>query len=162
VIDVNAIAGYIAAPTAGNPAGIVYHSGDLEVTGPMTITGTLVVSNDLHIRSGESIITAVRNWPALVVGGRLVVHSNASLTVDGLAIIYSDLRISATSANSRLTVNGGLFVGRDLALSLPETSSATITADHTRTALLLWNQTGVCGKWRQAGGAFYKNIRRGP
>jgi hypothetical protein len=160
-IGVTPAMGYTISPSAGNPAGVAYYAGNLELSGFANITGTLVVSGDLTITGPGNTITATKNFPALVVGGRLIINDNSSLTVNGLAVISRAVEVRFH--NLHLTVNGGLFAGESSTLApSPFSSSVTITADHSRTALLLWDSSGGHVTWRQAGSAFFKNLRRQP
>jgi hypothetical protein len=160
-IDANSVTGYSSSASSGNPAGIVYHSGDLILNGPTTITGTLVVTGDLTVTGVGNAITAMRNFPALVVGGKLTVESNTNFTVNGLAVIGRNLTISPVG-NTNFSVDGGLFIAEGSTINPPESSSVTVTADHTKTALLLWPSSGSHTAWRQAGSAFFKNLQRSP
>jgi hypothetical protein len=161
VIDANSVTAYSSMPSAGNPAGVVYHVGDLELNGPASINGTLVVTGDLTIRGQNNLVTAARNYPAIVVGGHLIISSNSSLTVNGLVLVYQNMYIPAGRTNIQLTVNGGLFIAQS-SMVAPVNSTVNITADHSKTALMLWGSSGTPVTWRQAGGAFYKNLRRQP
>jgi hypothetical protein len=160
-IGVGSVSGYTSAPSSGNPAGVVYRVGDLTLNGSANITGTLVVSGNLTIKGTGNVITAVENYPAIVVGGLLTVDTTASvnLTANGLVIVCQSMDIPPSFHSISLTINGGLFVAQSLNTRL---STLTVTADHSRTALLLWNSSGGYTRWRQAGTAFFKNLRRQP
>jgi hypothetical protein len=160
-IDVNSVTSYTAMPSAGNPAGVIYHTGDLELDGPTSISGTLVVTGDLTVKGLNNVVTATRNYPAIVVGGHLIIHSNSSMTVNGLVLVYQGVNIPAGRTNIQLAVNGGLFIAQSSTIA-PINSTVSITADHSKTALMLWGSSGTPVTWRQAGGAFYKDLHRQP
>ena len=97
-------------PTANNPAGIYYCNGRLELKNS-TISGMIVVKDDLKLRDTNSItITAVKNFPALLVGRNLLYEENGvPFTVNGLAQIngYIDMKFKT---GSKLDVNGALYI----------------------------------------------------
>jgi hypothetical protein len=160
-IGAASVSGYTSAPSAGNPAGVVYHAGDLILNGNTNITGTLVVSGNLTIKGVGNVITAVKNYPAIVVGGQVNTDNTAStsLTANGLVVVYQSMNIPWSLHSTNVTVNGGLFVAQDLTTGI---ATVNIAADHSRTALLLWDSSGGHTTWRQAGSAFYKNLQRQP
>ncbi len=162
VVGASAVTGYASSPVSSNPAGMVFYVGDLELNGPTNIDGTLVVTGNLTVKGHGNVITATKNFPAVVVGGNLKVESNTSLTVNGLAVVGQGMDIPPSRTGVRLTVNGGLFVAGALSLAPGGGSEITITADHSRTALLIWGPSGAPVAWRQAGGAFYKDLQRAP
>jgi len=162
VVDVNAASGYAAVPGAGNPMGVVYHSGDLELTGPTNLTGALVVTGDLTIRGYGNVIGAVRNHPAVIVGGRIKIESDSSLAVNGLIVVGQTMDIPPSVTNVQVTIDGGLFVAQGSTMAPGAGSSITISANHSRTALMLITGSGTRVTWRQVGSAFYKNLQRLP
>lgn len=161
-IDVSPLTGYSASPSSINPAGIVYYIGDLEINGPITIDGTLIVTGNLTINGPANRITAQKNYPAFIVGGSVIVGSNSSITINGLAVVEQQINIPATSTDVSFVVSGGLFVAQTAVLAPGAGSTVLITADHSRTALLTWGPSNQPYVWRQAGGAFFKDIRRQP
>lgn len=96
----------IFRPSAGNPAGVRYRS-SFSLGGDVDIEGTLVVPGDLGIGGTNNVITAVKNFPALVVGGDLRIYAGA-LEINGLAVVKG--RVLIGSNNASLNVVGGLFV----------------------------------------------------
>lgn len=160
-IGVSPATGYAIAPSAGNPAGVAYYVGDLELRDNTNIQGTLVVSGNLTIKGINNRITATKNYPAIVVGGNIHLHDNSSLSVNGLVVAGGS--VSMQSFGIHLAVNGGLYAAQNANIDAWQMgSSTTITADHSRTALLLWNSDGTYVSWRQAGLAFFENLRRQP
>jgi hypothetical protein len=161
LIGANSVTGYSSSPSSGNPAGIVYHLGDLTLNGPTTISGTLVVTGDLTVNGAGNTITAMRNFPAIVGGGKLTVNRDTNFTVTGLVVVGRDLAISSFG-NTNFTIDGGLFIAQGCTINPPASSRVTVTADHTKTALLLWTSSGSHTAWRQSGSAFFKDLQRNP
>ncbi len=95
-------------PSAGNPAGVRFFNGDLELPGNVDIEGMLVVDGTLKISGVNNTITAVKNFPALLVGGNVVIERNSRLEINGLAVVKGQMQISAGNAN--VNILGGLFV----------------------------------------------------
>ena len=95
-------------PSASNPAGVRYLNGDLELTGNVDIEGMLVVNGTLRINGVNNTITAVKNFPALLVGGDVITEANSRLEINGLAVVKGQMQVSADNAN--VNILGGLFV----------------------------------------------------
>ena len=55
-----------------NPAGVLYCNGDINLPGGADITGVLVVNGSLRISGSGNTITAVKNFPALIVRDKLI------------------------------------------------------------------------------------------
>jgi len=148
-------------PNDINRAGVRYCSGNMELSGNVSITGMLAVSGDLTVSGAGNVITAVKNFPALLVGGEVLVKDAGTLEINGLAVITERLRVDPNAANFSVTVSGGLFIengGIDV-----ETAGAgtiNITAAPVKAALQTWPNPGSAARWRQAGGAFFKSIER--
>ena len=97
-------------PSSGNPAGVCYCNGDLELREKMQIEGMLVVNGNLTITDDLNVITAVKNFPALLVEGDVSIERDHSeLEINGLAIVKGRLHVNLDADD--LTVTGGLFVG---------------------------------------------------
>jgi hypothetical protein len=92
--------------SGSNPGGVRYYVGDLELAGGTDITGTLIVDGNVRV-SGINSVTAVKNFPAIMINGDLIIEPDGDLTVNGLVIVEQGLEISADGA--RLNVTGGLF-----------------------------------------------------
>ena len=76
VIDPN-ISNGTFGPSENNPAGIHYCDDPNNLAhlgGNVTINGTLVINGDLTISGGNNVISAVRNFPALLVNGKVIVE----------------------------------------------------------------------------------------
>jgi len=96
-------------PSAGNPAGVCYCSGDLELQDKVRIDGMLVVGGNLSVIDNNNVITAQKNFPALLVGGKLVVtKDHGVLQINGLAVVNEQVHVNVDSDG--FAVSGGLFV----------------------------------------------------
>jgi hypothetical protein len=98
-------------PSSSNPGGIRYRVGDIELAGGTDIVGTLVVDGDLRI-SGINSVTAVKNFPAVMVDGDLIIEPGGELVVNGLVIVERVLEISADGG--KLNVTGALFTRKGI------------------------------------------------
>lgn len=158
VIDPN---GGSFGPSASNPGGVRYHSGDLELAGNVNINGMLVVSGDLMVNGANNIISSVKNFPALLVGGEVVVEDGATLEVTGLAQIGQRLSINCTASNVEVDILGGLYIanggieGADSSLV-----SIDIMAGPALSAIETWPVANLPARWSPAGGAFFRSIER--
>ncbi len=151
-------------PSAGNPAGIRYCNGDLELNGPLDIKGMLVVNGTLKVNeSGEGgqKITAVKNFPALLVSGELVINNGAMLLINGLAQIGQRIVIDAETVNANIIVNGGLYIANGGVDGITSSFvSVDITAAPAIASIQTWPAAGVAQRWGPAAGAFFRNIER--
>ncbi|MHC4324030.1 MAG: hypothetical protein ACYSUX_07135, partial [Planctomycetota bacterium] len=91
-------------PTPGNPAGIRYCIGDVNMPGNVTINGMLVVNGDLTINGSNNLITAEPNYPALLVGGQVLMKDNSSLVIQGLAQIGGPITVDPNTISANITV----------------------------------------------------------
>jgi hypothetical protein len=123
-------------PSVDNPGGVRCRS-TLGLTGGVEIEGTVVVADGLQVSGADNVITPVKNFPALVVGGNLTVRG--SLEVNGLAIVKG--KVILQSGNTTLDVSGGLFVEQGIF------EQAADTMDGSRNATLYNGPT-----WRPTGG----------
>lgn len=98
-------------PSGGNPAGVRYR-GSLLLPGGVDIEGT-VVTGTMRISGSNNIITATKNFPALVVGGDLTINPSSELDIEGLTVVEGNVLLSADDA--RLNVVGGLFAQQKVA-----------------------------------------------
>lgn len=150
-------------PSAGNPAGIYYCIGDLTLDGDIVIAGTLVVSGTLTINNMVNVITARKNFPALIVDSKLIFNDASGLIVNGLAQIKDKIEGSGASgaSNVRLTVVGALFIKNNNIDGLGSaTNSIKFTASADRAAIEIWPSPGNPLRWSPAAGAFFRNIER--
>lgn len=94
-------------PSAGNPGGVRYR-GVIVLTGDTNVEGTLVSGDDLTSSGTNNTVTAVRNFPGLIVDRNLWIVGG-DLEVNGF--VYVGGSVYMESDSTRLTVNGGLYVG---------------------------------------------------
>jgi len=146
---------------ASNPAGVCYCDGDMELMGNVRINGALVVNGDLAVRAGGNVVTAVKNFPALVVSGQVVMGEGAELEINGLAKVSERVVVDPNTTSFSLNVLGGLFIesgGVDVGGG--SSGSINVTAAPAKTALQTWPGPGSAVKWTQAAGGFFKSIER--
>jgi len=148
-------------PSAGNPAGIRYCSGDVELTGGVNIKGMLVVNGTLRISGTNNVISAVKNFPALLVNGEMVVEDGATLVINGLAQIGQKLTIDAGAVNADIDVIGGLFIANGGIDGITSSFvSVGVTAAPAIASIQTWQAAGIAQRWGPASGAFFRNIER--
>ncbi len=95
------------SPSGGNPAGIRYRSGNVEMPGAVNIEGMLVVDGTLRISGANNSITAVRNFAAVLVNGDVIIDDGGELEINGLAVVEGQVQISAGAIG--VSILGGLF-----------------------------------------------------
>jgi len=159
IVDANHPGG-IFEPSGTNPKGIRYCNGNLELPGGVNITGTLVVTGELTINGVGNSITAVKNYPALVVGGGVVIEDGASLAINGLAQIGQTIVIDVGVDNVDVDVIGGLFIANG---GIDGISSSSVFIDITAAPAIASIQTWPAGnssRWGPAGGALFRSIER--
>jgi len=148
-------------PSVGNPAGIRYRSGDLEISNEVHIQGMLVVTGGLRITGANNDITAVKNFPALLVNGEVTVADGGMLVVNGLAQIDQKIVIDANVVDADIDVIGGLFIGNGGIDGISSVSvSVDITSAPAMASLQTWPAFNTEKRWRPAAGAFFKSIER--
>ena len=153
-------------PTPSNPAGICYCNGDLRINSNTNIQGTLVVNGDLTIYGANINISAIKNFPALIVTGKLKLVSYSQSQINGLVQIkdriqgINSLGFAGGSYVS-FTVNGSVFI-KDYDIDDLSSSNNTlrINAYPDKAAIQVWNSSGTPFRWSSAGGASYKSIER--
>jgi hypothetical protein len=147
-------------PNAGsNPAGIRYCSGEVELPGNVNIEGTLVVNGNLRVSGTNNVISAVKNFPALLVSGEVIIEDGGTLEVRGLAQIGQKIEVKAGAQN--LNIDGGLFIANGgIEGSASSSISIVITAGPAIAAIQTWPVVDNCVRWTPAGGAFFKSITR--
>jgi len=161
VSDVNSISSIMFNPSAGNPGGIRYYTGDLELAGNMIINGGLVVNGDLTISGSGNVITAVKNYPALIVKGDLIFDTGGKLEVNGYAQIGGRVYVSTAASGVNFEVLGSLYIINGNIDGAEENSATiTVTASADKAALDIWNSSGTRRRWSCAWGAFYRSVVR--
>jgi len=161
IVDSNFHPGGTFLPSAGNPAGVRYCIGDIALSGNVNIEGMLVVTGNLSISGANNVITAVKNFPALLVGGEVIIEDGAALQVNGLARIDQRMVISDGAENVDIDVLGALFIaagGIDGVIA--NTVFVDITAGPLIAAIQTWPVANSCTRWTPAGGAFFRSIAR--
>jgi hypothetical protein len=134
-----------------NKAGVLYCPNDIELSGNVNVVGMLIVEANLTITGSGNVITAGKNLPAMLVTGDLIIKDDGRLVINGLAVVNGEVRIDGAT-----NITGGLFVENGIAGA----GSITITAAPSKTAIITWSGAGIAERWGQAGGAFFKSIRR--
>jgi len=151
-------------PTAGNPAGIYYRNGDLDLKGNVTLTGTLVVRDRLDITGAGNRITAIKNFPAIIIiGNHLEIKASegAGVTVEGLIQSRNGVHIRAGVENALIEIVGGLFTqDRGIRIDNPNFGYMTITAAPTIASIQVWPAADTAQRWSPAAGAFFRSIER--
>ena len=124
----------------------------------MNILGMLVVNGNLKVSGANNVITAVKNFPALLVSGEVVMEDGGTLQINGLAQIGQRLVISDGAENINVDVLGALFIAAgaiDGAVS--GTVNVNITSGPLMAAIQTWPVVNSCTRWTPAGGAFFSN-----
>ncbi len=164
IVDVNVHPTGSFNPSAGNPAGIRYCNGDLELNGYLDIKGMLVVKGTLKVNEcgeGGQKITAVKNFPALLVSGEVVIENNAGLLIEGLAQIGQRITIDAGVVNANIDVIGGLFIANGGIDGITSSFvSVDVTAAPAIASIQTWPVAGTAQRWGLTAGAFFRNIER--
>jgi len=161
IVDVNVHPVGSFNPSAGNPAGIRYCNDDIELTGGVSINGMLVVNGTLRISGANNVISAVKNFPALLVNGEMVVRDGGTLVIEGLAQIGQRIAIDAGAVNADIDVFGGLFIANGGIDAITSSFvSVDITAAPAITSIQTWPAANTMSRWSPAAGAFFRSIRR--
>lgn len=124
-------------PTANNPLGVYYGTGDVTVSTALTINGTLLVpEGKLIMKSTKLTINASVNMPALVVNSDIGFSgTKRSLTVNGLAWIGGAITKSGTTSNNDATFNGAVqFSGGGGGVSTNYSGTVVVNYDKNRAA----------------------------
>lgn len=154
--------GLFLGPSASNPAGVFYCGGTLELEDTVQINGTLVVKDDLKISVDAVVsITAVKNFPALLVGHDLSMENTGRIVeITGYAQIDHHIDMK-NKTGGQLTVSGALYVLGD---GIRNTSDCTvdIIAAPNKAAIQKWYSDGTVTHFSPAAGAFFKSITPNP
>jgi len=111
-------------PAGNNPGKIFYYSGDLTLTSPVTIDGTLIVKNGtLTIRASGVNIRPAAGYPALVVEKDLTMYRTAvSLQTDGSVFVGRNIVWTGPlNTGSTLRINGALLMPAGSLVNAPFT-----------------------------------------
>ncbi|MHC4637307.1 MAG: hypothetical protein ACYTBV_07360 [Planctomycetota bacterium] len=160
-IDVNSLGSVTYSTTAGNPSGVCYYDSNspLYLDGNVNITGTLVVNGNLRVRGTGNVITAVKNFPAIVVNGELIMETSGQLTVNGLAQVGQ--RVSVEGANADVDIIGALVIVTG-AIEGAYTNGARIdvTVSCDNASIEIWPNSGNSLRWSPAVGGFFRSVAR--
>jgi len=147
--------------TAENPAGVRYYGGDLKLPGAVTIDGMLVVSGTLTVAGPQNVVRAVKNFPALVVGGEVVLESGGQLAIEGLAQVGERILFAPGAENAWVSVLGGLFIGAGSINGLTSDScSLEVTAAPALASIEVWPAADDVRRWSPMAGAFYRKVEK--
>jgi hypothetical protein len=141
-----------------NRAKIWYCASDANMPGGATINGTLVVAGDLTVSGTNNYITAEPNFPALLVGGKILMTKNSSLTVNGLVQTGGPIEEDPNTVSANITVKGGLYIATGGVTS--DKINVNIKADSTIASIETWSAGNISTRWSPAAGAFYRSIER--
>lgn len=145
-------------PTGTNIAGIRYSNNDVNMSGDVNINGTLVVNGTLRISGSNNIITAEKNFPALVVTGKVIMEDSASLVIRGLAQIGQGVSIEAGAASANINVLGGLFIA-NIGIASDKVIVNVIAAPAIA-SIETWPDASTPSRWKPMAGAFFRSIER--
>lgn len=162
VISKLRLSGVTLGPTVDNPAGIYYRSGNLLIDGNVIINGTLVVTQDVEFKGAGNVITAAKNFPAMIISGQLVTRDSKDpqLKVNGLVQIDTGISITSTASAASIEINGALFIQNGGFSVAPGFDSIVITGVPDKAAIEIWPTAGVAKRWSPVSGAFFKSITR--
>ena len=117
-------------PTAnsGNPGAIFYHSGNLKITGTLTMAGTLIVRGGTLTISANTTITPKTGYPALVCeNGATISGANRTVTLNGVVFIGGNYTWTGTNTLSKFIVNGALVMPASSTIAATNNGSFTVT-----------------------------------
>lgn len=143
-----------------NPAGVFYHNGDFELAGLAMIEGMVVVDGNLRISGTYNTVTAVDNFPAMVVSGDLVLSDSAELTVEGLAIVHGSVVVEGGASNVVVNVVGSLYVGGGIEGAVAGSGMIAVSVEPFLGAIETWPAAQTPYRWSPVAGAFIKKIER--
>jgi len=161
IVDVNVHPSGTFSPDADNPAGVRYCIGDVNLPGGVDIEGMLVVNGTLTITGASNVISAVKNFPALLVSGEVIMKNGATLQINGLAQIGQRIAIDPVAANVDIDVVGGLFIASgDIDGQQSSSISIDVTAGPAIAAIQTWPMASTAKRWTPTAGAFFRSIQR--
>lgn len=152
IVDVN-----IPAPSTLDN-GVWYSTGDVNMPGNVTVNGTLVVDGTLRISGLNNVITAEKNFPALLVTGQVIMEDGASLEIRGLAQIGGPIADDPNTTSANISVTGSLFIANSGVTS--DKVIVNITAAPAIASIETWSEVNTSKRWSPAAGAFYRSIER--
>ena len=142
----------------GNPGGVYYRYGDLEIRGNVIIYGTLVVSNDLVIKNNSNLtIIAKKNFPALIVGDDLVFEPDSLLTVEGYVQVKDTVILND---RVRVNVQGAVFVVNQHLFNDEKCAFFRVYGDPDKAAMEIWKDSSTVERWSCATGGYFESVGR--
>ena len=135
---------------------IYYCNGPTTIKSNAAINGSLIVNGDLTVQNAVVTITAMKNFPAMVVNGQLKINSNTTLAATGLTQVN---HIDANSTNATANFTGAVFIKTGYVFA-PSTATVTITASPIISQIAYWPDGSSSFRFTPAPTAFYKNIKR--
>lgn len=152
---------------SSQPPEVFYCGGDIELAGGVTINGMLVVQQHLIISDANNgnanIITAGKNYPALLVNGEMLLRSGAALQVSGLTQIRNRINVENGAENVDVDIVGGAYITNGALEGLSTSSvsnSINITAAPAMASIQIWPTAGNPLRWTPCAGAFFRSIER--
>ncbi len=149
------------------PPEVFYCAGEVELAGGVTINGMLVVGQNMIVSDANSssanVITAGKNFPALLVSGDVVVRTAGKLQVNGLAQIGNRINVDDGAENVDIDIVGGLYIANgeiDGVNGSSLSNSINITAAPAIASIEIWPTPGNPVRWTPCGGAFFRSIER--
>ena len=139
--------------------GVCYGANDVNIPGNVTINGTLVVSGNLTVSGLNNVITAEKNFPALLVGGQVLMKDGGSLVINGLAQIGGPVTAEPSpTIRPQIDVIGGLFIAGSGVTS--DKIIVNITAAAEIASIEISLAPGTSKRWGPAAGAFFRSVER--
>jgi hypothetical protein len=157
IVDANHAVGSFNS-TGANPAGIRYGSSDVNMPGDVNINGMLVINGTLRISGLNNVITAEKNFPALVVTGEVIMEDGASLVIQGLTQIGQGVSIDAGAVSASINITGGLCIALNGITS--NLISVNTTAAPAIASIETWPAIDTASRWSPTAGAFFRRIER--
>ncbi|UCF43195.1 MAG: hypothetical protein JSV99_11555 [Planctomycetota bacterium] len=149
------------------PPEVFYCAGDIELAGGVTINGMLVVGQNMIVSDANSssanVITAGKNFPALLVSGDAIMRTAGTLQVNGLAQIGNRINVDDAAENVDIDIVGGLYIANgeiDGVNGSSLSNSINITAAPAIASIEIWPTPGNPVRWTPCGGAFFRSIER--
>ncbi len=112
------------AITSSNPGGVVHlvpaSVGGVSIGDDVSFQGTLVTEGDIELSGRKIELQALDGFPAVVAGGRVIIHAHATADIEGMVIADGGIVRGNTDGNhSRMEITGGILserVGIDYSL----------------------------------------------
>jgi hypothetical protein len=103
----------------------------------------------------------LKNFPALLVSGEVVIENYGALIIKGLAQIGQRIVIDAGAEYADMYVTGGLYITHGGIDGISSSwVSVNVTAGPAIASIQTWPAVDTAKRWGPAGGAFFKSIER--